>query len=77
MKVKTWLNYSDEIEVSVTVDDIAASIHDDADSPRAALILINTCAQVLNGIPKDIIDGFSVEQKNVIRRFFYDQIGRL
>lgn len=77
MKAKVWVEFQEEVNVTVTTDDIVASLLEQkSESFNDALRLINSCACVLRGIPHEIIDQMNEHQRKIVRDFFNEQAER-
>lgn len=79
MKVKTWVECSQEVEVDVSREDIIAAFVDGLEAaPRGDdwLRLINRFAMILKTLPDTQIAQWTPEARTTIAQFLRDQLPR-
>lgn len=71
MKVPVFVEFSKEVEVNITSEDIGNCLatSPDGEGLNAALSLMNDVAKVFNGLPDSIIAEMSTKHHEVIRGF--------
>ena len=74
MRVPTIISIPDqEVEVSVSMEDIVAAIREETGSFMHVLQGINDFAQFFKAIPDEMIVGFGEAQRNLIADFLHEQ----
>ncbi len=77
MKITKWVTPEEqEIEVSVSIDDIQDLLEESPETIKHAFALLNKCAKVIKAITDDMIKDMSTEQRNLIREFLVSQAQR-
>jgi len=64
MKVKVWYESAQEVEVSVSVDDIRAALAETPETVNEAIRLVVAAHQALDAISGDIISKMNVNQRD-------------
>jgi hypothetical protein len=75
MKIKKWIDYSQEVEIDLSSEDISLILGEceGADGVKNTFYEINSIATFLKGIPDSIITEMSDGQKEAISAFFEEQ----
>jgi hypothetical protein len=76
MKVKTFVQIEQEVEVDVTMDDIRAAMVDEIGTVSAALQLVNRCATSLKAVSDDMIGEMNNAQRELVANFMREQANR-
>lgn len=76
MKVKTWVEFSEEVEVEVSVEDMVAAFSDFPEPNETWLRIINRLASLLNRLPDDEIAKWKLTHQELIADFLMKQATR-
>ena len=76
MKVKTWVEFAQEVDVNVSMDDIRSALSMEASTTKEALQLVNCCASAIKAVSDQMILEMNDAQRNVIASFFREQAER-
>lgn len=80
MKITKHLEISKEFDIHLSSEDISIIFRDDTEDPvyrmRAAMLNLNDIATFLKGLPDEIINAMTPEQKAVISNFLKEQAER-
>jgi hypothetical protein len=78
MRIEKWIDFSQNVEISISAEDIANCFDTSprSESVMAALSLINDTATVYNGLSDSIIDSMSAVHHKTIREFLLKAAGR-
>lgn len=77
MKIKKWIEYSDEVDVYVSAEDIACAFEGfEGDTAQVALWGINNLSSFLKGIPDKLIKDMSDDQRKLVKEFLTNQANR-
>lgn len=76
MKVKTFVNIEQEVEVDVSMADIRAALVENFDTVSEALQLVNRCASVLKAVSDGMIENMNNAQREVVANFLRLQANR-
>ncbi len=78
MKITKVISIPDqEIEVSITTDEIREALKTSTDGPQTVLRGINSIAQFMKAVPDEILAGFNAGQRAIIFNFFQEQANRI
>jgi hypothetical protein len=78
MRVKTWVETSQEVDVEISIDDVMATISE-LDVPQRnaeAIRLLNICLSAVIKVPDHIVDGMTHSQRAVITDCLQKQLAR-
>jgi hypothetical protein len=76
MKVKTWVEFANEVEVEIDADDILTCFGETPDPGESWLQVLNRFAMCLNAMPDAVIAGLSPKQQELIGAFLLQQSQR-
>lgn len=76
MRITKLVDMKAEVDVDISVDDIAAAISEDPNSLNAVLRGLNNSASFMKAIPNSLIAEMNVQQRNVIGGFLFEQTAR-
>jgi hypothetical protein len=76
MRVRTWIEVEQEVEVNVSAADVTQMLSEEPDGDRAAMMGLNNCAFFMRAIPDTIIAEMSEEKRAIIRGFLEEQAAR-
>ncbi|HEA68602.1 MAG TPA: hypothetical protein ENI07_17525 [Desulfobacterales bacterium] len=76
MKIDKYIDFSQEIEIELSSEDIYLILSEDAESVPVVLQCLNSVASFLKGVPEARIAEMTNEQKTIIRDFLSEQSGR-
>lgn len=78
MRVKTWVEVEQEVEVEVSIAEMFSAIAALTGDDRPPFILnaVNTCYAVLRGVPAEAIAAMNDKQRGIIRAALLDQADR-
>ena len=66
MKVRQWVEFSQEVDVEVSVDDIVSSIIEGDESLFAVIRSFSNFIRFIESVPHEMFDKITQEQRNVI-----------
>lgn len=76
MKIDKWVEFSKEIEIELSTEDIYLILEEGADSLTVILRCLNSVAKFLKGVPDSKISEFTDGQRSMIRDFLSEQSKR-
>lgn len=78
MIVKTWVEFSQEVDVQVSIADVMSSIEmlDDSDRPQMYLDCVSRVYAVLKNVPAAQIDRMNAKQREIIGNALREQSER-
>lgn len=76
MIVRKFVSLETEVEVSISAEDVAATLAEEPISSRQALLAINNAAVVIKGLSQEMIDQMGEPARKTIAEFFTDQAAR-
>jgi hypothetical protein len=76
MKVPVLVSFEQEVEVSVTAEDIARALAEDPKSSQHALRGISNAAAFIKAIPEEMIKEMGDPARRTIATFFTEQAKR-
>ena len=76
MKIRKWVESSQEVDVDVCLEDVQQMIYEADLSTRAVLEMLNRIGLCLKAVPGEIIREFNEAQRKVIRDFLAEQAKR-
>lgn len=76
MKIEKLVTLDTEIEVNISLDDIAAAIEEETDSMPGVLSGLNNVAIFLNAIPDSLITEMNDKQKALVKAFLTENAAR-
>ena len=75
MKITKFIDFSQEIEIDITAEDISA-VYGETQDLKAWMYEFNSVVQFFRGTPGVLIEGLNTAQKEVIGRFLAGQSER-
>ena len=76
MKVKTFIEYSDEVEVDIDREDLVAAFRESPDPGETWLTVLNRFGFALRAIPDATIAALTEGQRRTIATFLTEQAHR-
>lgn len=77
MRVKTWVNIDQEIEISISLDEITSElVAQDDKGVHASMVGLNNCATFMKAIPDTVIAEMNEAQRTTIAKFMAEQSRR-
>ena len=76
MRIDKYIDFSQEVEIELSSEDIYLILEEDAESVPVVLRCLNSVATFLKGVPEARIAEMTNEQKTIIRDFLSEQSGR-
>jgi signal recognition particle GTPase len=76
VKIRKWVESSQEVDVDVCLEDVQQMIYEADLSTRAVLEMLNRIGLCLKAVPGEIIREFNEAQRKVIRDFLAEQAKR-
>ena len=76
MKVTTWINFDQEVDVEVSADEIIAALIGGTSSGQDVLRGLNNAVSFLVEIPDKLIAEMKVEHRDVVALRLREQAGR-
>lgn len=78
MKVRTWVEMSQEVDVEVSIADVMSAIEElgPADRPQMLIDCVNRVYALLKNTPDSLIAQLNDEQRRIIREGFHAQVER-
>ena len=73
MKVKKLVEFQQEIEVHVSIDDLILALHDYGDNDFGTKSLLGNVSLVLRALPQERIDNLNDNVKEVVHTFLTKQ----
>jgi hypothetical protein len=77
MKIKTWIEFADEVEVDIGAKDISVIFSDNPDDVKEWVYQVNSIATFMIGTPTKTLEKLTKKQVEVIGRFFREQGERI
>ena len=76
MKIQKWVDYSQEVEIELSAEDIQLIFDSDSDSLPSIFRCLNSVAAFLKGISDGKIEEMDPGQRKVITEFLTTQAAR-
>ncbi|KKL45017.1 hypothetical protein LCGC14_2359870 [marine sediment metagenome] len=76
MRIDKFIDFSQEVEIELSSDDISLILREDPESLNAILSNLNSVATFLKGVPSERIGELSDWQREVIAAFLTSQANR-
>ena len=76
MKVTTWVEHSEEIEIDISTEDIQRALLGGEDVYGDVCIGLNNFATFIKAVSGDVLAQFTEKQKKTIREFLIKQSKR-
>jgi len=78
MKVKTWVEFEQEVDVEVSIADVMSAISELAESDQAPMIrdCISSVHRTLNRVPDERIAEMTTQQREIIFKALREQAYR-
>lgn len=76
MKIKKWVEFQEEVDVTITAEDLQQLFSEEPDAKHIAIQGIEDAAKFIRSIPEKIIEEMAPASRNIIAGFLEQQMRR-
>ncbi len=74
MKISKWVEFSKEVEVSISLEDVRECLIEAADNSLPELFrILNDLGVIFKGVPDEMIAKLNPQQRETILKFLHEQ----